>query len=156
MTPKCLHECYKRQGELWHRREGTVIMKARCYIAGFKDGGRDHQPRNQGTQLSMLEKARKEILPVAPGRAYPCETVWISSLQNWKIKPANPEENQSWIFPGQTDAEAQAPILWPLDVKSLFFGKDPDAGKDWRKEEKGTAEDEMAGWHHQLTGHEFE
>ena len=61
-----------------------------------------------------------------------------------------------WIFIGRTDAEAETPILWPPDVKSWLLWKDPDAGKDWRQEEKGTTEDEMAGWHHWLNGHEFE
>ena len=64
--------------------------------------------------------------------------------------------NQSWIFIERTDAEAETPILWPPDVKNWLTGKDPDAGKDWRWEEKGTTEDEMVGWHHQLNGHEFE
>ena len=62
----------------------------------------------------------------------------------------------SWIFFGRTDAEAEIPILWPPDVKNWLLRKDPDAGKDWRQEEKGTTEDEMVGWHHQLDGHEFE
>ena len=73
-----------------------------------------------------------------------------------EIKPANPKGNQSRIFIGRTDAEAQAPILWPPDAKNWLIGKDPDAGKDWRQEEKGTTEDEMAGWHYWLDGHEFE
>ena len=64
--------------------------------------------------------------------------------------------NQSWIFIGRTDAKAENPILWPLDVKSWLIWKDPDAGKDWRQEEKGTTEDEVVGWHHWLNGHEFE
>ena len=64
--------------------------------------------------------------------------------------------NQPWIFIGKTDAEAEAATLWPPDAKSRLVGKDPDAGKDWRQEEKGTTEDEMVGWHHQLDGHEFE
>ena len=73
---------------------------------------------------------------------------------DWKeIKPVNPEGTQSWIFIRRTDAEA--PVLWPPDVKSWLIGKDPDAGKDWRQE-KGTTEDEMAGWLHRLNGHEFE
>ena len=72
-----------------------------------------------------------------------------------EIKPDNPKGNQPWIFIGRTDAEAEAPILWPLDVKSQIIEKDPDAGKDWRQE-KGTAEDEIVGWHHQLNGREFE
>ena len=71
-----------------------------------------------------------------------------------KIKPVNPKESQLWIFIGRTEAEA--PILWPPNVKSWLTGKDPDAGKDWRQEEKGTTESEMAGWHHQLNRHEFE
>ena len=73
-----------------------------------------------------------------------------------EIKPVNPKGNQSWIFTGRTDAEAEAPILWPPDVKSRLTGRDPDAGKDWRQEEKGTKEDEMVGWHHWLNGDEFE
>ena len=64
--------------------------------------------------------------------------------------------NQSWIFIGRSDAEAETPILWPPDEKNWLIWKDPDAGKDWRREEKGTIEDEMAGWHHWLNGHEFE
>ena len=70
-----------------------------------------------------------------------------------QIKPANPKWNQPWIFIGRTDAIAEAPILLPPDVKNLLTGKDPDAGKDWRQEEKGTTEDEMVGWHHWLDGH---
>ena len=73
-----------------------------------------------------------------------------------EIKPVHPTWNQSWIFIGRTDAEAEAPILWPPDGKNWLTGKDPDAGKDWRQEEKGTTEDEMVGWHHRLDGHEFE
>ena len=73
-----------------------------------------------------------------------------------EIKPVIPKGNQPWISIGRTDAEAEAPILWPPDVKSQLTGKDPDAGKDWGQEEKGTTEDEMVGWHHLLNGHEFE
>ena len=64
--------------------------------------------------------------------------------------------NQPWIFIRRTDAEAEAPILWPPDVKNWVIGKDPDAGKDWRQEVKGMTEDEMVGWYHRLNGHEFE
>ena len=71
-----------------------------------------------------------------------------------EIKSVNPKWNQSWIFVGRTDAEAETPILWPPDVKSWLIWKDPDAGKDWRQEEM--TEDEMVGWHHQLDGPEFE
>ena len=79
----------------------------------------------------------------------------LESLLDCKeIKPVHPKGNQSWIFIGRTDAEA--PILWPPDVKNWLLGKDPDAGQDWRWEEKGTTEDEMVGWHHLFTGHESE
>ena len=68
----------------------------------------------------------------------------------------NPKGNQPWIFTGRIDAEAKAPLLWPPDAKSWLVGKDPDAGKDWRQEEKRVTEGEMVGWHHQLNGHELE
>ena len=101
-----------------------------------------------------------------------CEESWV--LKNWcswtvvlektlespldckEIQPVHPKGNQSWVFIERTDAEAETPILWSPDVKSWLIGKDPDAGKDWGQEEKGTTEDEMVGWHHQLSGHEFE
>ena len=73
-----------------------------------------------------------------------------------EIKPVHPKGNQSWIFIGRTDAEAETPIIWPPDVKNWLIGKGSDAGKDWRWEEKGTTEDEMAKWHHGLNGHESE
>ena len=73
-----------------------------------------------------------------------------------KIKPVNPKGNQPWIFIGRTDVEAETPIIWPFDAKNWLTGKDPDAGKDLRQEEKGMIEDEMVGWHHQLNGYEFE
>ena len=79
-----------------------------------------------------------------------------SSLDCKEIKPVHRKGNQSWIFIGSTDAEAETPILWPPDVKNWLIWKDPDAGKDWRQEEKGMTEEEMVGWHHQLNGHEFE
>ena len=100
-----------------------------------------------------------------------CEKSW--ALKNWclwtvvlektlespldykEIQLVHPKGNQSWIFIGRTDAEAETPILWPPDMKNWLTGKDPDAGKDWWQKEKGTTEDEMVGWHHRLSGHEF-
>ena len=79
-----------------------------------------------------------------------------SALDCKDIQPVHPKGNQSWIFIGRTDAEAETPVLWPPDVNNWFIGKDPDAQKDWRWEEKGTTEAEMVGWHHQLNVHEFE
>ena len=101
-----------------------------------------------------------------------CKESWV--LKNWcswtvvlektlgspldckEIQPVHPKGNQFWIFIGRIEAEAETPLLWPPDVKNWLTGKDPDAGKDWRWEEKGMTEDEMVGWHHQLEGHEFE
>ena len=95
-------------------------------------------PKNRCFQTVMLEKTLE------------------SPLDYKEIKPVNLKGNQSWIFTGRTDAEAEAPVLWPPDAKSQPIGKDPDAGKDWGQEEKGMTEDEMVGWHHRLNGHEFE
>ena len=78
-----------------------------------------------------------------------------SPLDCKEIQPVNPKGNQFWIFIGRSDAEAEAPILWPLDAKSQLIGKDACAGKDWGQEEKGTIENEMVGWHHRLNRHEF-
>ena len=92
------------------------------------------------------------------------EKTFESPLDCKESKPVSPKGNQSWIFSGRTDVEAEAPVLWPRDVKSWLIGKDPDAGKDWGQEEKGEgrgrdgwrAEEEMVGWHCRLNGHVFE
>ena len=76
-----------------------------------------------------------------------------SPLDCKEIQPVHLKGDQSWIFTGRTDAESETPILWPPDAKCWLIGKDPDAGRDWRQEEKGMTEDEMAGWHHRLDGH---
>ena len=79
-----------------------------------------------------------------------------SPLNCKKIQLVHPKGDQSWVFIGRTDADAEIPMLWPPHAKSSLIGKDPDAGKDWGQVEKGTTEDEVARWHHQLDGHEFE
>ena len=79
-----------------------------------------------------------------------------SPLKSKEIEPVHPKGNQSWIFIRRTDAEAETLILRPPDVKNWLIRKDPDAGKDWRQEEKGTTENDMVGWHHWLNGHEIE
>ena len=84
------------------------------------------------------------------------EKTFESSLDRKEIQSVHPKGNQSWIFIGRTDAEAETPILWPPHAKSWLTGKDPDAAKDWGQEEKGTTEEEMVGWHHWLNGHESE
>ena len=79
-----------------------------------------------------------------------------SPLDCKEIQIVKPKGNQSWMFTGRTDAEAETLILWLIHKKNQLIGKDPDSGKDWRQEEKGMTEDETVGWHHQLDGHEFE
>ena len=95
-------------------------------------------PKNRRFQTLMLEKTHE------------------SPSDSKEVKSVNPKGNQCWIFTGRTDAKAEVPVLWPPDVKNWPIGKDPDAGKDWGKEEKWVTEDEMVGWHHWLDGHEFE
>ena len=72
-----------------------------------------------------------------------------------EIQPVHPKGDKSWVFIGRTDFEAETPVLWPPNAKSCLIGKDPDAGRDWGQEEKGTTKDEMVGWHHRLNGHGF-
>ena len=135
------------------------------------------------TNLESILKSRDMTLPtkvctlkgmVFPVVMYGCESWTIKKAEHWwidafklccwrtlkssldskEITLVNPKENQTWIFIGRTDAEAS--ILWPPDVKSQPTGKNPDAGKDWGRKDKGTTKDEMFGWHHWLNGHEFE
>ena len=138
------------------------------------------------TNLDIIFKSRDITLPtkvrlvkamVFPVVMYGCESwtekkaeCWrIDAFELWcwrrllrvpwkckEIQPVHPKGDQSWVFIGTTDAKAETPVLWPPHVKSWLIGKDPDAGRDWGQKEKGTTEDEMAGWHHQLNGHEFE
>ena len=95
-------------------------------------------PKNCCFQTAVLEKTLENHLDFS------------------EIKPVHPKGNQSWMFIGRTDAEAEIPVLWPPDAESWLIGKDPEAGQDGRREEKGTTEDEMPGWHHRLNGHESE
>ena len=131
------------------------IKKQRCYFA-------DKGPSSQSYVFSSSHVWIWEL---------DCKESWVP--KNWffwtvvlektlespldckKIQPVHPKGNQSWIFTGRTDAEAETPILWWPDVKNWLTGKDPDCGKDWRREEKGMTENEMVGWHHWLNGHEF-
>ena len=84
------------------------------------------------------------------------EKTLASPLDCKEIQPVNPKGDQSWLCIRRIDAESEAPVLWSPDTKNWLIGKDPDAGKDWRQEEKGMMEDEMVGWHHRLYGYEFE
>ena len=117
------------------------------------------------TLLTKVHIVRVMVFPVVMYRfeswtIKKVQQVRIDAFELWcwksKIKPVNPEGNQPWIFIERTDAEAEAPIIWPLDVKSQITGEDSDAGKDWGQEGKGATEDKIVGWHHQLNGYEFE
>ena len=138
------------------------------------------------TNLDNILKSRDIVLPKkgpsSQGYDFSSSHVWMWKLdhkeswmmKNWcfwtvvleqtlespldckDIQPVHPKGNQSWIFIGRTDVEAETPILWPPDAQSWLIWKDPDAGKDWGQEEKGMTEDGMVGWHHQFNGHEFE
>ena len=108
-------------------------------------------------QVVMWELDYKEswVLKNWCFRTVVLEKTLKSPLDCKEIKPVHPKGNQSWIFIGRTDVEAEAPILCPSDAKNWLIGKDSDAGEDWRQEEKGTTDDEMVGWHRWLNGHEL-
>ena len=119
------------------------ISQARILTISFSR--RSFPPRNQahicciGRQVLYHWATRRRLLRVP-----------------WTARRSNPKGDQSWVFIGRTDVEAETLILWPPDAKNWLIGEDPDTGKDWRQEEKGTTEDEMVGWHHRLNGHELE
>ena len=132
------------------------IKKQRYY---FANKGRSSQSYGfSSSQVWMWELDHKE--------SWALKNLWFwtmalektleSPLDCKEIKPINLKDNQSWIFIGRTDVEAETPVIWPADTKSRLIGKDPDAGKDWGQEEKRVTEVEMVGWFHWLNGHEFE
>ena len=140
--------------KLWPTRQH--IKKQRHYFAN--KGLYDQSYGFSSSHVQMWELDHKESW--APKNwcfwTVVLEKTLESPLDFKEIKPVDGKGNQSWIFIRRTDAKVEAPILWPPDVKNWFIGKDPDAGKDWRQEEKGMTEDEMVGWHHWLNEHEFE
>ena len=125
--------------------------------------------------IALSKNVRLVKAMVFPVAMYGCESWTIKKAEHWRIDASelvlertlespldckeiqlvHPKGDQSWVFIGGTDVEAETPVLWPLDEKSWLIWKDPDAGKDWGQEEKGMTEDEMAGWHHRLDGHGF-
>ena len=140
-----------------------VYNKHRQYTKKQRHHSADNGPYNQSygfssSHVQMWELDQKEDW--APNNwcfwTVVLEKTFESPLDSKEIHPVHPRGNQSWIFIGRTDAEAEVPILWPPDVKSWFIGKDPDIRKDWRQEEKEMTEGEMARWHHWFSGHEFE
>ena len=161
----------------WGAWKSLQVMSASMNLKRIKKS--DNQTRQH------IKKPRRCFAnkdPSSQGYGFSSSHVWLSELdykENWvlknwcfwtvvlektlespldckEIQPVNLKGNQSWIFIGKTDAEAETPVLWPPEAKNWLIGKDPDAEKSWRWEEKGTTEDEIVGWHHRLDGHEFE
>ena len=154
-----------------------LLVETRYYTSGYKFS---YDPPRQHIKKQRHDFANKG--PCSQSYGFSCSHEWMWELdykeswaqKNWcfwtvvlektlenpldckEIKSVNPKGNESWIFIGRTDAKTEAPILRPPDAKNWLIVKDPDAGKDWRQEEKGMTEDEMVGWHHWPNGHEFE
>ena len=119
----------------YSQSDGFLSSHLRVWETDHKEGW---VPKNWCFQTVVLEKPLR------------------SPLDSKDIKPVSPKGKQSWIFTGRTGVEAEAPILWPLAVKSRLIGKDPDAGKDWGQEDKWATQGQIIGWYHRLNGHEFE
>ena len=155
----------------WKHRLSSQGKLHLGFISSYKDQPRQHIKK----QRHYFAKKGLVKAMVFPRVMYGCESwtikkaecrridvfeLWCwqrleSPLDCKEIQPVHPKD-QSWVFTGRTDAEAETPILWPPHMESWLIGKDPDAGREWGQEEKGSTEDEMAGWHHWLDGHEFE
>ena len=147
-----LKDAYSLEGKLWPTQH---IQKQRHYFA-------NKGPSSQGYGFSsshvwMWELDYEESWAPKNWRfsTVVLEKTLESPLDCKEIQPVHPKGGQSWVLLGRTDVEAETPILWPSHAKSWLIGKDPNAGKDWGQEEKGTTEAVMAGWHHRLDGHGF-
>ena len=142
---------------VWAREWHSVAMVSKNY------GWRNKGPSSQGYSFSSshvwmweLDHNKSWVQKNWCFWTVVLEKTLESPLDCKEIQPVNPKGDQSWVFIGRTDVEAETPILWPPYAKSWLIWKDPEPGKDWRQEEKGTTEDEMVRWHHQLNGHELE
>ena len=134
----------------------SILKKQRHYLANKGPSGQGYGFSSGHVWMSELDCEESWVPKNWCFSTVVLEKTLESPLDCKEIQPVNPKGAQSWVFIGRTDAEAETPVLWPPDVKSWLIGKDPDAGRDWGQEEKGTTEDEMVGWHHRLDGHEFE
>ena len=140
--------------KLWQSRQH--IKKQRHYFAKKRSSSQDDGFSSSHVWVWELDYEERWVLKNWRFWTVVLEKTLESPLDCKEIQPVHPKENHSWIFTGRTYVEAETPILQPSDVKRWLIWKDPDAGKDWRQEEKGTTKDEMTGWHHWLNGHEFE
>ena len=144
------------QHQVWHSRKLERGWDFENFSLVLEHQPADFCDMGQIKPLLMLDHKESWALRNWSFWTVVLEKTLESPLDCKEIQPVHPKGDQSWVFIGRTDAEADAPILWPPDEKNWLIGKDTDVGKDWRREEKGTAEDEMAGWLHQLDGREFE
>ena len=149
-----LKDTYSSEGKLWQPRQH--IKKQRHYFANKGPSSQDYGFSSGHVWMWKLDYKESWAQKNWCFWTVVLEKTLESPLDNKEIKPVNPKGNQPWVFIGRADAEAETLILWPPDEKSQLIRKDPDAGKDWGKEEKGVTEDKMVGSHHQLNGHEFE
>ena len=156
---KASHEAPTRVS-LWKRHsKSKKKTKVKTMFLWKKHSAMQPVTAQEGRRLHLFKENNQEkdqersnglcYVPMAP-------LIKTTSVIIIVLKPINPKGKQPWIFIGNSDAEAEAPIFWPPDAKSWLIRKDPDAGKDWGQEEKRVTEDEMVGWHHWLNGHEFE
>ena len=134
----------------------SILKKQRHYFANKGLSSQSYSVSSSHVWMCELGYKESWVLKNWCFWTMELEKTLESPLDCKEIQPVHPKGNQSWISTGRTDAEAETPILWPPDVKNGVIGKDPDAGKDWSREEKGTTKDEMVGWHHWRDRHEFE
>ena len=149
-----LKDAYSLEGKLWPPRQH--IKKKRHYFANKGPSSQDCGFSSGHIWMWELDSEESWVPKNWCFWTVVLEKTLESPLDFKEIQPVHPKGDQSWVFTGRTDVEAETPILWSPHVKSWLIGKDPDAGRDWGQEKKGMTEDEMAGWHHWFDGHEFE
>ena len=149
-----LKDAYSLEEKLWPTWQH--IQKQRHYFTNKGMPSQGYGFSSSHVWMRELNQKKAECRRIDAFWTVVLEKTLESPLDCKEIKPVTPKGNQSWIFIGRTDTEVETPILWPPDAKNWLLGKDPDAGKDWRQEEKGTTDNEMVGWHHWLNGKEFE
>ena len=141
--------------ESWVHQPGQHIKKQRHYFANKGPSSQGYGFSSGHVWMWGLDHKESWMLKNWCFWTVVLEKTLSSPLDCKQIQLVHPKGDQSWVFIGRTDVEAETPTLWPPDAKSWLIGKDPDAGNDWGQEEKGTTEEEMAGWHHRLDAHEF-
>ena len=148
-----LKDAYSLKGKLWQPRQH--IKKQRYYFANKGPSSQGYGFFSGHVWMWKLDYKESWLPKNWCFWTVVLEKTLESPLDCKEIQPVHHKGDQSWIFFGRTDVKAETPILWPPDAKSWLIGKDPDARKDWKQEEKGTTENEMVGWHHQRNGHGF-